>query len=93
MKLRMRFADQIVGVFVLLALVGIAVMLVFIGINQRWFARNYHFTSSFKTADGISAGMPIMMKGFAIGKVVKVSVCGSNSSAASTELVSEKRVA
>ncbi len=78
MKLRIRFAEQVVGVFVLLALVGVGVILVFIGVNQRWFARNYTFASRFASADGLSVGMPIMLKGFEIGKVTRISLNPDN---------------
>ncbi len=78
MKFRIRFADQIVGAFVLVAIVGIAVIFIFIGINQRWFARNYYFTSTFPTGEGLSSGMPIMLQGFEIGKVSKLSLTPEN---------------
>ena len=44
MKFKIRFADQIVGFFVLAAIVAVAVVLILIGVNQRWFAKNYYFT-------------------------------------------------
>jgi len=45
MKFRIRYADQLVGVFLLLAVLAIAVILVFLGINQRWFAKDYQFAA------------------------------------------------
>jgi phospholipid/cholesterol/gamma-HCH transport system substrate-binding protein len=78
MKLRIRFAEQVVGAFVLLAIIGVGVILVFIGINQRWFARNYAFTSRFASADGLSVGLPIMLKGFEIGKVTRITLNPEN---------------
>ncbi len=74
MKLKIRFADQIVGLFILLAIVGLAATLVFLGINQRWFAKNYHFHSLFKSGGGLSAGMSITLKGFEIGKADKITL-------------------
>jgi phospholipid/cholesterol/gamma-HCH transport system substrate-binding protein len=74
MKFKIRFAEQIVGFFVLLGILGVAVILIFIGINQRWFARNYEYLSKFASGDGLSVGMPIMLKGFEIGKVGKISL-------------------
>lgn len=78
MRFRIRFADQLVGIFLLVAILGIAVILVFIGLNQRWFARNYHFESRFESAGGLSVGMPIMLKGFEIGKVSKIELNAEN---------------
>ncbi len=47
MKFKIRFADQIVGLFLLVGVLGVAAILILIGINQRWFAKNYYFTSRF----------------------------------------------
>ncbi len=78
MKFRIRFAQQIVGVFVLLAVVGLAAILILLGANQRWFAKNYYYNSQFKSADGLSVGMPIQLKGFEIGKVRTISLNDRN---------------
>ncbi len=78
MKLRIRFAEQVVGVFVLLAVVGVGLILVFIGVNQRWFARNYYFTSRFASGDGLAVGMPIMLKGFEIGRISRIALNPQN---------------
>jgi phospholipid/cholesterol/gamma-HCH transport system substrate-binding protein len=69
MKFKIRFADQIVGLFVLAAVVAVALVLILIGVNQRWFARNYSFTSEFSSGSGLFVGMPISLKGFDIGKI------------------------
>jgi phospholipid/cholesterol/gamma-HCH transport system substrate-binding protein len=78
MKFRIRFVDQIVGFFVLVAIIGIAVILIFIGINQRWFAKDYYFTSNFSSGEGIGVGMSIMLQGFEIGKIVRISLTTDN---------------
>ncbi len=78
MKFKIRFADQIVGFFVLLAILAVAVVLIFIGVNQRWFARNYSFTSRFNSGDGLAIGMPIMLKGFEIGRISRISLNEQN---------------
>jgi phospholipid/cholesterol/gamma-HCH transport system substrate-binding protein len=78
MKFKIRFVDQIVGAFVLIAIVGIAVILIFIGLNQRWFAKNYYFKSAFPSGEGLSTGMPLMLQGFAIGKISSISLTPAN---------------
>jgi phospholipid/cholesterol/gamma-HCH transport system substrate-binding protein len=78
MKFRIRFADQLVGAFLLLAVLAIAVILVFLGINQRWFAKNYEFRSRFDSASGLSVGMPVMLKGFEIGKIDRIELNDDN---------------
>lgn len=74
MKFRIRFAQQVVGVFVLLATVLIVVVIVSMGANQRWFAKDYMFYSVFDTGEGLSVGLPISFRGFDIGQVRKISL-------------------
>ena len=78
MKFKIRFADQIVGFFVLAAIVGVAAVLILIGVNQRWFAKNYGFRSEFGSATGLNVGMPISLKGFEIGKISSISLNDQN---------------
>ena len=78
MKFRVRFAHQIVGIFVLLAILGVAAILILLGINQRWFAKDYYYWSVFKSAGGLSVGMPIRLKGFEIGKISTISLTKDN---------------
>jgi len=78
MKFRIRFADQVVGAFLLLAALGVAAILVLVGINQRWFAKDYTFRSRFDSAGGLSVGMPVMLKGFEIGQISRISLNDDN---------------
>lgn len=78
MKFQIRFAEQIVGLFIILAVLSIVFILVMMGINQRWFAKDYKYTSNFKTGNGISVGMPIKLKGFQIGSVDKIILLEDN---------------
>jgi phospholipid/cholesterol/gamma-HCH transport system substrate-binding protein len=72
MKFTIRFADQIVGVFIILAL-GILIFAIFmLGSSQRWFSRDYYFKSYFPTAAGLSQNMAVQYKGFTIGHVKSV---------------------
>jgi phospholipid/cholesterol/gamma-HCH transport system substrate-binding protein len=68
-KFSIRFADQIVGGLIILAL-GVLVFVIFVlGSSQRWFSRDYHFKTYFSSASGLSQNMPIQYKGFTIGRV------------------------
>jgi phospholipid/cholesterol/gamma-HCH transport system substrate-binding protein len=78
MKFRIRFADQVVGAFLLLAVLAVAAILVLVGINQRWFAKDYTFRSRFESAGGLSVGMPVMLKGFEIGKISRITLNDDN---------------
>ena len=62
-------ADQIVGFFVILAILGLAAAVILLGSNQRWFSNDPSFFSRFKSGGGISVGMAITLKGFEVGKV------------------------
>lgn len=68
----MKFLNQIVGLFILLGLLGLAVAIVLIGANQRWLQKRYSFYTLFRNGAGVEAGMPITLKGFEIGKVQRV---------------------
>ena len=75
MKFTIRFADQIVGALIILAL-GIVIFAVFmLGSSQRWFSRDYHYKSYFTSASGLSQNMAVQYKGFTIGhvKTIKLS--------------------
>ena len=69
MKLTMRFADQIVGAFIIIALGALVFVIFMLGSSQRWFSRDYYFKTYFPTASGLSGNMPVQFKGFTIGHV------------------------
>ena len=72
MKFTIRFADQIVGFFIILAL-GILIFVVFmLGRSQRWFARDYEYITYLNSASGINQNMPVQYKGFTIGHVKSI---------------------
>ena len=74
MKLRYRFANQVVGLFVILALALTIALIVLMGANQRWFKKNYAYHSQFTTASDLSTSMPITFRGFTIGKVTAITL-------------------
>jgi len=72
MKFTIRFADQIVGALIILAL-GIIIFVIFmLGSNQRWFSRDYYFYTYFPSASGLSQNMAVQYKGFTIGRVKSI---------------------
>jgi phospholipid/cholesterol/gamma-HCH transport system substrate-binding protein len=78
MRFRIRFAEQIVGVFILVALATLTGTLVLMGANQRWFAKNYVFRSEFLSGNGLTRGMPVKFRGFEIGKISAIELNDSN---------------
>ena len=72
MKFKIRYADQIVGILAITAILALVLTIFMLGSRQRWFARNYNFQTTFETASGLSVGMPIQYKGFTIGKIKSI---------------------
>jgi phospholipid/cholesterol/gamma-HCH transport system substrate-binding protein len=69
MKFRIRNADKIVGLFIIIAL-GIVVFAIFmLGSKHRWFAKDQIYKTYFDSASGLSTNMPVQYKGFTIGNV------------------------
>ena len=69
MKFKIRFADQIVGLFLILSLVSVVFIIIMLGRSQRWFAKDYAFNTVLLSATGLSKNMPVQYKGFTIGNV------------------------
>ncbi|MDR0561182.1 MAG: MlaD family protein [Spirochaetaceae bacterium] len=72
MKFRIRFADQIVGVFLVAAVLALLGIIVMLGKTQRWFAKDYYYKTYFDSAAGLSLNMAVQYKGLAVGKVTSV---------------------
>ncbi|MDR0290549.1 MAG: MlaD family protein [Treponema sp.] len=78
MKFPIRFADQIVGTLIIVA-VGIVIFAIFmIGSNQRWFSRDYSFITYFPSATGLSRNMAVQYKGFTIGRVKSIELANDD---------------
>ena len=69
MKFKIRFADQIVGFFIILALVSIAFVILMLGRSQRWFAKDIPFSTILQSAGGLNKNMAVQYKGFTIGSI------------------------
>ncbi|MDR2069325.1 MAG: MlaD family protein [Spirochaetaceae bacterium] len=69
MKFKIRFADQIVGFFIITALVILVFVIIMLGTKQRWFAKDYYFKTYLDSASGLGDNMVVQYKGFPIGNV------------------------
>lgn len=78
MKFRIKFADQVVGSFVILAFVALAALIVSVGAQQRWFARDFRYESRFPSGFGLAVGTPLLLKGFQIGRIESISLTERN---------------
>jgi phospholipid/cholesterol/gamma-HCH transport system substrate-binding protein len=74
MKFSIRFADQIVGALVIMALAILVVVVFMLGKTQRWFVSDAQYVTYFTSASGISTNMAVKYKGFTIGHVKRLSL-------------------
>lgn len=76
MKFKIRYADQIVGIFSIAAIAGLVILIFAIGSQQHWFEKKNTYFTVFESGSGVSVGMDLTYKGFSIGKIKKVSLDG-----------------
>ena len=69
MKFKIRFADQIVGIFIILSLAILVFVIIMIGQSQRWFAKDISYKTVLSSAVGLSKNMAVQYRGFSIGSV------------------------
>jgi len=69
MKFKIRFADQIVGIIIISALIALAFAIVMLGRSQRWFTKDVSYKTELNSAVGLSKNMAVQYKGFTIGNV------------------------
>jgi phospholipid/cholesterol/gamma-HCH transport system substrate-binding protein len=69
MKFTIRFADQIVGILIIIALAALVGVVFLLGSSQRWFSKDYEFKTYFDSGAGLSKNMAVQYKGFTIGRV------------------------
>ncbi|MDR0376334.1 MAG: MlaD family protein [Spirochaetaceae bacterium] len=72
MRFRIRFADQIVGILTIIALLVLGTVVFLLGGQKRWFARDFRYLAYFDSAAGLGSNMPVQYKGFTIGNVKAV---------------------
>ncbi len=78
MTFKFRYADRIVGIFILVALLFVLFMLVIAGVNRQWFAHKYLYHTRFTSADGLSVGMSIEFRGVEVGSIKSFSLNENN---------------
>jgi phospholipid/cholesterol/gamma-HCH transport system substrate-binding protein len=74
MKFKIRFADQIVGVLIVAALISLIFVVFMLGTQQRWFAKDFYYKTYFDSAAGLGDNMVVQYKGFPIGNVRSVTL-------------------
>lgn len=66
--------EKTVGAFVVLAVIGIVVAVVSIGIDKDLFTKKYQLTFTAEKGTGFSKGMPVKLSGFRIGRIKSVAL-------------------
>jgi phospholipid/cholesterol/gamma-HCH transport system substrate-binding protein len=69
MKFKIRFADQIVGFFVVLSLVCLTFVVILLGRSQRWFTKDVSYRTVLQSAGGLSKNMAVQYRGFTVGSI------------------------
>jgi phospholipid/cholesterol/gamma-HCH transport system substrate-binding protein len=72
MKFKIKYADQIVGIFSIAALAGLVILIFALGAKRNWFVKKNSYRTEFEAGSNISVGMDITYKGFSIGKVKSI---------------------
>ena len=78
MKFKIRYADKLVGVLVIAALVSIIFVVFLLGKTQRWFSKSYSYVTYAVTASGLSRNMPVSCRGIPIGNVKSFDLTDDN---------------
>lgn len=73
-KFTLRHSDKFVGLFILVGTFALVAAMGYVGINKRWFQRDLEYRSYFATAEGLSPGLDLQLRGFAIGRVKSVTL-------------------
>jgi phospholipid/cholesterol/gamma-HCH transport system substrate-binding protein len=68
-KFRIRFADQVVGIFIIVAVLALIFVIVMLGSKQRWFVKDPVYKTYFSSGNGLGQNMAVVYKGFTIGNV------------------------
>jgi phospholipid/cholesterol/gamma-HCH transport system substrate-binding protein len=69
MRFRIQYKDQIVGALSILGIAVLVFLVVFIGSNNRWFSKDYHYKTLLSSASGLAKNMAVTYKGFKIGAI------------------------
>lgn len=72
--LRFRHLEKKVGLFVILAIVGLVGVIFFVGREKDLFTRKYTIYLSVDSGSGFMEGMPVKLSGFKIGRIKNLSL-------------------
>ena len=91
MKLKFKYTERIVSIFLLAALCMIIFAVAFIVINKKYFESKAHFRAKLADANGLGMSTPIYFKGFKIGSITDFRLTPGNFIEADLEIYKEYR--
>ncbi len=71
---RFKNLERKIGIFIVTAVVSIAVALTLFGIQKGFFIKKYNLSFTVDRGTGFSKGMPVKLSGFRIGKVTSIAL-------------------
>ncbi len=66
---RFKHLERKIGMFVLAAAMGIALILILVGVQRGFFTKTYNLHFTVDRGTGFSKGMPVKLSGFRIGRI------------------------
>lgn len=72
MKIKFNKFEKIAGLFVIVAIAGILIATIGVGVKKGWFSTKTQFTTTMMSADGIHPGTTVQMSGLRAGSVSDV---------------------
>lgn len=91
MKLKFKYTERFVGIFLLISVVVILTTLVLIALHSRMFETKALYKAKLADATGLAASTPIYFKGFKIGAVKEFRLTPGNFIEADLEIYKEYR--
>lgn len=78
MKLKFKYTERFVGIFLAGALLIVVSSILFLLINQKFFEKKYMYKAKFLDAVGMSQNNPVYFKGFKIGNISNFTLSDDN---------------
>lgn len=78
MKIKFNKFERIAGLFVLCAIMGVALTALTVAVKQGWFDAKVYYSTDFESADGLHQGTIVQMSGIRVGAVESVDLQADN---------------
>lgn len=79
MRFQIRFANQLVGIFVIVGVVFATAAIVMLGTRQGWFEARHAYRTEVGSSSNLNVGMPVRYRGFDIGRITSYDLRGRDS--------------